>query len=348
MKNNKVSRNQETKWPKVVLILVVVLAALSSAMKELNQVHTLATEASAFIADWVAVVEPTVNARSITAVENCSANPGSPSGQPAWGGGPPGQPAWNGRAAQNEARPDEFHWSGRVAQGAAIEIKGLNGDIRAESATGEEVQVVAVKRSRRSDVNSVKVKVVEHAGGVTICAIYPNENSGNPNNCEPGPGGQGNSSSKINVRDNDVRVDFIVRVPSQIGFIGRTINGDIGATSLASNVVSTTVNGSIKISTSGYAEATTINGEISAKLGDANWPQSLIFTTINGGINLDLPSNANTELKAETLNGSITSDFPLNVTSLTSRRRVSGRIGVGGRELILKTLNGSINLRLAS
>jgi len=335
MKSNKVNQHQETEWPKVVLILVVVLVAFSSAMKELNQARVLVTEAGALISDWVGVVEPTVNARSITTVENCSANP-------------PGQPAWNGGTPQNEGRPDEFHWSGRVAPGAAVEIKGINGDIRAEPATGDEVQVVAAKRSRRSDVNSVTVKVVEHAGGVTICAIYPNENSGNPNTCEPGPGGQGNSSAKINVRDNDVRVDFIVRVPPHIGFIGRTINGEIGATSLASNVVSRTVNGSIKISTSGYAEATTINGEISAKLGDANWPQTLVFTTINGGINLDLPSNANTELKAETLNGSITSDFPLNMNSLTSRRRISGRIGVGGRELILKTLNGSINLRLGS
>ena len=339
MKSNEVNQNQEKKWPKVVLILVVGMAAFSSAMKELNQVHALTKEAGALIADWVGVVEPTANARSIATVENCSAvPPGSPSGQPVWDRGTP----------QHEGRPDEFHWSGRVAPGAAVEIKGINGDITAEPATGDEVQVVAVKRSRRSDVNAVTVKIVEHAGGVTICAIYPNENSSYPQTCEPGPGGQGNSSASINVRNNDVRVDFIVRVPAQVGFIGRTINGEIGATSLAGNVVSRTVNGSIKISTSGYAEATTINGEISAKLGDANWPQSLVFTTINGGITLDLPSTASTELKAETLNGSINLDFPLSVTSLTNRRRVSGRIGAGGRELILKTLNGSINLRLAS
>ena len=81
MKSNEVNQNQEKKWPKVVLILVVGLAAFSSAMKELNQVHALATEAGALIADWVGVVEPTVNARSIATVENCSAaSPGSPLG----------------------------------------------------------------------------------------------------------------------------------------------------------------------------------------------------------------------------------------------------------------------------
>jgi len=233
--------------------------------------------------------------------------------------------------------------------GAAIEIKGINGDIVAEPATDGEVQVVAVKKSRRSDVNTVEIKVVEHAGGVTICAIYPNDDSTSPNTCEPGASERGrNSSTNVNVRNNDVRVDFTVRVPRQVGFIARTVNGEIGATSLASNIVSRTVNGSIKISTSGYAEATTINGEISAKLGDTNWPQSLTFTTVNGQIALDLPPDTSTEVKAETLNGSINSDFPLSLRSMTSRRRVSGTIGAGGRELVLKTLNGSINLRRAS
>jgi hypothetical protein len=206
-----------------------------------------------------------------------------------------------------------------------------------------------VKSSRRSDLNSVELKVVEHAGGVTICAIYPSDDPTNPNICEPGANSERrNSSGTVNVRNNDVRINFTVRVPQRVGFIGRTINGEIGATSLASNIVSKTVNGSIRISTSGYAEATTLNGEISARLGDANWPAALTFKTLNGEITLDLPSNTSTEVKAETLNGTINSDFPLSLTNLTSRRRVDGRIGAGGRELVLKTLNGSINLRRVS
>jgi len=63
---------------------------------------------------------------------------------------------------------------------------------------------------------------------------------------------------------------------------------------------------------------------------------------------LDLPQNLSTDVEAETMNGQINSDFPINLTTLKDRRHLRGRIGAGGRELVLKTLNGSINLRLAS
>jgi DUF4097 and DUF4098 domain-containing protein YvlB len=66
---------------------------------------------------------------------------------------------------------------------------------------------------------------------------------------------------------------------------------------------------------------------------------------VNGGIDLDLPGALSTKLEAETLNGDIDSDFPLVVLGRVSRRHLSGTIGNGGRELLLKTLNGSIRLR---
>ena len=91
-----------------------------------------------------------------------------------------------------------------------------------------------------------------------------------------------------------------------------------------------------------------MNGEISAKIGDANWPDSLEFKTVNGEIVLDLPATINTEIKADTFNGEISTDFPLSLLGQMSRKHLSGRIGSGGRELVLKTLNGSITLRRAS
>src|SRR5579863_6870204 len=71
------------------------------------------------------------------------------------------------------ARPSDFNWHGRLAAGQSVEIKGVNGAIRAERASGAEVTVEAVKSGRHSDPNSVAVQAVPHDGGITICAVYP-------------------------------------------------------------------------------------------------------------------------------------------------------------------------------
>src|SRR5262245_65096576 len=65
-------------------------------------------------------------------------------------------------------RRDEFRWNGRIAPGAALEIKGVNGRISASAASGREIEVVAVKTGRRQDPKLVEIEFVEHAGGLTI------------------------------------------------------------------------------------------------------------------------------------------------------------------------------------
>jgi hypothetical protein len=240
-------------------------------------------------------------------------------------------------AAQNE-----FHWSGKVAAGKAIEIKGVNGDVRAVAASGGgDVEVAAVKHGRKSDPDDVKIAVVPHAGGVTICAVYPSDGR-RENTCEPGEDGH------MSTHDNDVVVDFTVRVPAGVRFVGKTVNGAVEAANLAGDVDANTVNGSIRISTSGYAEARTVNGSITASLGRSNWSDAIEFSTVNGGITLDLPPTLSTEIRASTVNGDIETDFPLTVTGRLGPRHVHGTIGSGGRQLALTTVNGSIRLRKAS
>lgn len=316
---------------RIILFVIIALVALSSVVKELRQAHALVADVAEVVSGWSDEIVPTAIAR--TKVKVIKSVVVATSEEKV--------------VEQSSNRSGDFRWNGPVAPGQSIEIKGINGDITAEPASGNEVQVLATKTSRRSDVDSVQVKVVQHERGITICALYPTE-SGYVGECEAGSGRPRNSSEKTGSVNNDVRVDFIVKVPARVGFIGKTINGEIAATSLSGNVVTKTVNGSIRISTTGYAEASTINGEISARLGDASWSTPLNFKTLNGAINIDLPANVSTDVDAETLNGHINSDFPINMISFKDRKQLRGRIGVGGRELFLKTLNGSINLRLAS
>lgn len=236
---------------------------------------------------------------------------------------------------------DDFRWQGRIAQGRAIEIKGVSGEVRAEATSGDQVEVVAHKSARHSDPAGVRLQVVEHAGGITICAVYPNTESGRPNDCKPGEGGH------MSVHNNDVNVNFTVRIPQGVRFIGRNVNGSVEARSIGADVEAYTVNGGVNISAAGNAQAKTVNGSINASVGDANWTSKLEFETVNGSITLDLPAQTNTELEAETVNGDISTDFPLTVQGRFGRRHVSGTIGSGGRELQLATVNGDIRVRRA-
>jgi Putative adhesin len=240
-----------------------------------------------------------------------------------------------------ERQTEEFQWRGRLAAGQAIEIKGVNGDVDAAPASGDEVEVSAVKSARRSDPAQVKIEVLPHAGGVTVCVVYPAV-SGKANECAPGEGGRMNSSN------NDVAVRFSVRVPRGVRFVGRTVNGDVSAEALEEDVEAYTVNGGVRVATRGNARAQTVNGSITAALGRADWRGSVSFETVNGGITLELPDDLNADVKGETVNGSIETDFPLAVKGKFSSRRLSGTIGSGGRELRLETVNGSIRLKKAS
>lgn len=241
-------------------------------------------------------------------------------------------------AAAFQGTPD-FRWSGVVAPGRTIEIKGVNGEIHAVSTSGSQVEVTADKHSRRSDLSSVEIKVVEDAGGVTICALYPSRRRANT--CAAGSGGQ-------NSENNDVAVDFEVKVPAGVKFDGRTVNGSVSATGLRADARASTVNGSVEVETSGEAEAQTVNGNVKVHMGRINGTGSMRFSTVNGRVDVSIPEGVGLDVSASTTNGDISTDFPLTVRGRFGPRQLSGTIGGGGRSLSLQTVNGNIALRKGS
>ncbi len=231
---------------------------------------------------------------------------------------------------------DANHWSwhGALARGKTLEIRGVNGTIRAEASTGSEVEVTADKRGHDDDPSTVRIEVVPHDGGVTICAVYPGRN----NECRPGGG-------HMSVHDNDVEVRFVARVPAGVAFDGNNVNGGVEAIGLTAPVELNTVNGGVTLeTTSGEASAETVNGGIHATVGGAGQGR-LEFQTVNGSIDLALAHGLSADFSAETVNGSITSDFPITMTGRINPRHLQGRIGQGGRELRLHTVNGGIRVR---
>jgi hypothetical protein len=71
------------------------------------------------------------------------------------------------------------------------------------------------------------------------------------------------------------------------------------------------------------------------------------ITTGDGGVSLYLPSDFGAELDAHTGDGTIRNDLDVGSTAAAevSRRTVRGRLGAGGRQLRIRTGDGSIRLR---
>ncbi len=230
-------------------------------------------------------------------------------------------------------------WTGQVSVGNTIEIKGVIGDIQAYLTAEPEVTVSWIKEGHRDDPSEVRVEVVDHAGGVTICAVYPDVGGRPANECRPG------LSGNMSTGDNDVEVNFIVWVPVGVHFTGRTVTGDVEAVEIRGDAYGITVTGDVNLSTTGIAEATTVTGSINASIGEADWGRDLHFTTVTGSVWVRVPAATNAEVRATTVTGSISSDFGLHEISEGTAR---GTIGNGGPMLMLTTVTGSIALRRGS
>ena len=107
------------------------------------------------------------------------------------------------------------------------------------------------------------------------------------------------------------------------------------------------MNGAIEASTTSWASLQTMNGNIDVRMGSTAWDGSLEIETMNGGIEVTLPTDASTDIEASTMNGKVSSDWSLTYRDERRRNRADGRIGDGGRKLALETMNGSIQIRRA-
>jgi hypothetical protein len=188
---------------------------------------------------------------------------------------------------------------------------------------GDEIEVIALKRGTENPEH-VSIEVVEHKGGVTICAVYPNANPDHPFDCRPSHGGgfrtAATSDSEAHIRWenggggdvllNDLSVDFLVRLPKRLRFIGRTVNGEVSAHMLEQDV-----------------EAHSVSGDVS----------------------VDMNSSPGAEVRAETTTGKVDSEFPLAVRCDHSHGVLAfghiGHIGHSRRTLRLKTATGDIHLQ---
>lgn len=246
--------------------------------------------------------------------------------------------------AQSRRSDDSYKWDGRVPSGQWLYLRNLNGEVHIERSSDDQVHVSAVKRWRRGDPSDVSIESKKtESGSVVVCALW-----GDDARCDE----DGYRSSNRNRRwwgegnDNDVSVEFTVRVPSGVRVDASTTNGSLSIVGATSEVVAHTTNGDVRAESSGGpVSAHTTNGNVNAIMRDLGSARDLDFSTTNGSVIVEVPASLGAELDMSTTNGQVYSDFPMTVSGRLNPRRLHATIGDGSRRLRLHTTNGNVELR---
>jgi DUF4097 and DUF4098 domain-containing protein YvlB len=72
----------------------------------------------------------------------------------------------------------------------------------------------------------------------------------------------------------------------------------------------------------------------------------MALETVNGSVVLALPSDAQAALNVRSMNGDFRSDLPVVTQGALSARAFRGRLGSGGGEISIRTVNGGIRVVL--
>jgi hypothetical protein len=219
-------------------------------------------------------------------------------------------------------------WSGVVAPDDTVEVLNIRGTIQAVVSTDGRVHVNA----RPSDPSVMRVDVVEHAGGVKVCAL-PVDSRGDSNG--PCTSSQRDSDSWPPRRNADLRVDIEVSVPRGVRLSATSVAGDIRTEQLQSDVKVTMVSGRVVVESAGFPAQ---------------------ITSVSGDVRLEVPTGANADFHATTLSGDIDSDVVLTSNARNVRlpdgrpfrgpgQNVRATIGSGGPDLRVTTVSGDIEVR---
>ena len=248
-------------------------------------------------------------------------------------------------SSQQTSTDMHFKWTGTVPKGQWVRVKNLNGRVTVRASSGNTVEIIGDKTVRRGDPNSVRIVTRKTAdGGVLVCAFWTENASCDEDSYQSHSDGEDGGR-----RSRDISVDFTVSLPAGVNVLSSSVNGDVEVEGATGEVDVHTVNGDVRgITSSGPVSAGTVNGSITAKMRSLPGTSDLDFRTVNGSIDLELPSQLDADVELRTVNGGFRTDFPMTLSGRVSPRRLNATIGKGGRRLRATTVNGSIELRKAS
>jgi DUF4097 and DUF4098 domain-containing protein YvlB len=213
-----------------------------------------------------------------------------------------------------------------------VSVSNVNGSVTVEAWDNPQVKLEAVKISdSRESLSEVEIKVDAQANSFRVEAEY-----------ESGRNRGGDKNWKIYKK---LEVEFRLMVP-RTAFLDEieTVNGSVTVSNFTNYTKISAVNGNVNATNlRGTANLSTVNGTVEADFDRLEQGSKISLETVNGRVNLTIPSDSNATMKADTVNGSIKNDFGLPVRKGEYvGKDLYGRIGNGEVQIKLSSVNGGL------
>jgi len=229
---------------------------------------------------------------------------------------------------------DEQTFSYELESGGRISVDNINGNVTIIGGSGSQVEIIATKKGKNQDLLDEIQIIIDHSpDAIRIETEFPDK---------------GISGWFSWGGDDRGSVSYVITVPSSANLESiESVNGSLKISGVSGTVKASTVNGSIKATDlSGNARIETVNGSVTATFASLSGQQKAVCESVNGRLTINLPSDADTSVSAETINGGIDgSDFGLTTNKGFVGRDLEGDIGNGSARLVLSTVNGAIKIR---
>lgn len=229
---------------------------------------------------------------------------------------------------------EEFHQTYALAPDGRVELDNINGAVHIATWDQNEVKVDAVKYAYSKErLEEARIEVDSSKDRISIRTHYPDHDN----------------TFNWGSHNNPAQVEYTVTVPrnARLDEI-KLINGALDITGASGEVHASCVNGRLEArNLSGRADLSTVNGHMEAKF-DQLPGSSIRLSSVNGSLDLTIPSDSRAEIEASTVSGGIENDFGLHVDRHIVGHNLSGELGSGGPHIRLSNVNGRIEIHHAS
>jgi hypothetical protein len=212
-----------------------------------------------------------------------------------------------------------------------ISLSNVNGSVTIEAWDRNEVHLEAVKKAdSKESMDMIQIDIESRPDQLSIESDFKSWK--NPNGLD-------------RIRNRKMEVQFRLQVPrtAVLNEI-EAVNGSITVSNFVNLTKVSAVNGAVLANNlRGTAKLSTVNGEVRANFDRLEPGSSIDLETVNGRVNVEVPSDINATIKADSLNGSIENAFGLPVKKgKYVGRDLHGRIGTGEVPLHLSSVNGTL------